>query len=159
MCREMDMAINDFERKLIDYAKRNRRIELLREFIIDGNSEIADLQKRIEEIKSAQKTWATQIEDATHENEEIISSWNGTLIKDADNEKLSECPSFSAKPNKRKAQLPCSNHTYKDLRFLGDAEDRKCMKHMKQIKIKKQFTDCDVKLLLKAKEEYEDENS
>ena len=160
----MEKSLDDFERKLVDYARRTQRIERLHDYIMDGNAEIAyleelikDIPRQIEKIKSTQKTFEKSIEEITRENEELLSSWNGTFIKDSDNEKLSECPSFSAKPH-RKAQLPCSNHTYKDLRFLGDCEDRKCMKHMKQSKIKKQFTDCDIKLFFKAKEEYDDAN-
>ena len=163
---EMEMLIekslDDFEQELNAYNRKVRGAETLRNYIVDADNEIHTLEEmlkyipqHIESLKKSKKLWIEMIEDADRELPKILSSWNGTFIKDMDNEKLSECPSFSAKPH-RKAQMPCSNHTYKDMRFLGDAEDRKCMKNMKQSKIKKQFTDCDVKMFFKAKEEYED---
>lgn len=112
---EMEMALVNFDRQLINY-------------------------KRIREMETEEK--------------EIVSPWIGTIIKD-DEESVSTPAVYKSK-RKYNRRFPCSNHTYKDLRFLGDSENRKCMKTLCEKRARREFLAREARLTLAAFEEYQD---
>lgn len=128
----MEQGIVDFDFAVNEYETLKREITALEIDIEDAEYEIRIAQLDLQYETEYKTRCEKKLFNTKQKLLELLDSWNGTILKE-DSEEADEC--VIRTKVKHKAQIPCSNHTYKDLRHLTP-KARCAKKRNKQHEIK-----------------------